>query len=167
MKKAWNRAREQEVSRQPPPRAGRWGLRREETMSAFGPFYPPLLQDVVNHAERLSELLLAHELAPPADEWAQAWVLGRAEEVARLTEHLIDSWRTRRLDEVQAAAALRDYVAAVHEGMAAHLGCTAPVCCGGSQATTRPTAPSDRSRTIFDGEPFEPWTDDRQRGAER
>jgi hypothetical protein len=126
-------------------------------MSAFGPFYPPRLQQVVNHAERLSELLMAHELSPPEDEWAQAWVMGRVEEVARFTEHVTSSWRGGRLDEASAAKALAGYLATVHEGMAVRLGCTSPVCCAAAEATTRPSPPSDGSRTIFDGDPFDAW----------
>lgn len=123
-------------------------------MAAFGPFYPPRLQEVVNHAERLSDLLTAHELSPPLNEWARAWVLGRAEEVARFTEHVVTSWRAGRLDDSAAAASLAGYVAAVHEGMAVHLACGAPSCCAAPEATTRPLPPSDGSRTIFDGDPF-------------
>jgi hypothetical protein len=133
-------------------------------MSAFGPFYPPRLQAVVNHAERLSELLVAHELSPPEDEWAQAWVLGRVEEVARFTEHVTGSWRQGRLDDRAAAAALAGYLATVHEGMAVRLGCASPSCCAAVEATTRPTPPSDGSRTIFDGDPFEAWPDSKRRG---
>jgi hypothetical protein len=53
-------------------------------MSTFGPFYPAALQETVNHAERLCEVLLAYELSPPSNEWAAAWTVGRAEEVTRI-----------------------------------------------------------------------------------
>jgi hypothetical protein len=129
------------------------------TVSAFGPFYPPALQEVVNHAERLADLLVAHELSPPHDEWAQAWLLGRASEVSHYAEHVVASWRAGRLDEAAAAAALDGYLDVVHEGMARHLPHASRGCCQARDATTRPLPPSAGSRTIFDGDPFDAWPD--------
>jgi hypothetical protein len=130
------------------------------TVSVFGPFYPPALQDLVNHAERLADVLVAHELSPPEDEWAQAWLLGRANEVTQYVEHVVASWRVRRLDELAAAGALEGYLAIVHDGMARHLAHAPKTCCRAPDATTRPLPPSAGSRTIFDGDPFEAWPDE-------
>jgi hypothetical protein len=105
-------------------------------VTVFGPFYPPALQAVVNHAERLAELLGVHELAPPTQEWAEAWTIGRADEVVRFVEEVVARWREGRVPDEHAAAALEDYLAALHEGLAKHLGCTAPSCCAGGEATT-------------------------------
>jgi hypothetical protein len=105
-------------------------------VNVFGPFYPPALQAVVNHAERLAELLGIHELAPPTQEWALAWTTGRADEVVRFVEHVVGLWRGEGLDEAAAAATLDGYLAALHEGLARHLGCEAPSCCTGDQTTT-------------------------------
>jgi hypothetical protein len=105
-------------------------------MTVFGPFYPPSLQAVVNHAERLSELLVVHELAPPTREWARVWMTGRADEIVRFTEHLVALWREGRLGDDEAAATLDGYLATLHEGLATHLRCPAPSCCEGSAATT-------------------------------
>jgi hypothetical protein len=116
-------------------------------MSAFGPFYPPELQVVVNHAERLSDLLVAHELSPPTDEWAVAWVVGRANEVAELALDVTSSWRAGTLDVTSAAAVLRTYLASLHEGMARHLAHTPARCCLSEDETTNPGAPSEGSRT--------------------
>jgi hypothetical protein len=128
-------------------------------VSAFGPFYPPALQETVNHAERLADLLVAHELSPPMDEWAQAWLLGRANEVAQYVEHVVASWRAGRIDGATAAGALEGYLAIVHDGMARHLPHAPRRCCVAPDATTRPLPPSLGSRTIFDGDPFEAWPD--------
>ena len=128
-------------------------------MSAFGPFYPPDLQAVVNHAERLADLLVAHELSPPEDEWAQAWLLNRAAEVAQYVEHVVASWRTGGVDEATAARALDGYLVIVHDGMARHLAHAPKTCCRAQDSTTRPLPPSVGSRTIFDGDPFEAWPD--------
>lgn len=105
-------------------------------MSVFGPFYPPALQAVVNHAERLSELLAIHELAPPTQEWAQAWMTGRADEIVRFVEHVVGLWQGGKVREAEAAATLDGYIAALHEGLSKHLGCKAASCCVGDEATT-------------------------------
>jgi len=128
-------------------------------MSTFGPFYPASLQETVNHAERLCEVLVAYELSPPSNEWAAAWTVGRADEVARFAEHVTASWRGGTLGERDASETLRGYLASVHEGMALHLGRIEPPCCAGDGCTTKPLPPSDGSRTIFDGEPLEPSED--------
>jgi hypothetical protein len=105
-------------------------------MNVFGPFYPPALQAVINHAERLSELLGIHELAPPTQEWALVWMTGRADEIVRFVEHVVALWREGTLTDADAAATLEGYLAAVHEGLKKHLKCDAPSCCVGDAATT-------------------------------
>ena len=114
-------------------------------MSVFGPFYPTELQAVVNHAERLSDLLTAHELAPPFDEWAKAWLVGRANEVVEFALDVTASWRGGALDEASAASALWGYLAALHEGMAKHLAGAPLVCCASDGETTKPAPASDGS----------------------
>jgi len=116
-------------------------------VNVFGPFYPPALQALVNHAERLSELLAVHELAPPTQEWAQVWMTGRADEVVRFVEHVVALWRGGKLKDADAAATLDGYLVALHEGLAKHLSCDAPSCCAGDAATTaRPARRGGRGR---------------------
>ena len=116
-------------------------------MNVFGPFYPPALQAVVNHAERLAELLGIHELAPPTQEWAQAWMTGRADEVVRFVEHVVGLWRCGKLRDVDAAATVDGYLVTLHEGLAKHLRCDSPSCCVGDAATTaRPARKEGRRR---------------------
>jgi len=105
-------------------------------VNVFGPFYPPALQAVVNHAERLTELLGVHELAPPTQEWAHVWMTGRADEIARFVEHVVVLWRAGELRDADATATLDGYLVALHEGLAKHLRCEAPSCCVGDAATT-------------------------------
>jgi hypothetical protein len=112
------------------------GHEASAVVSVFGPFYPPALQGAVNHAERLSELLAAHELAPPTERWAKVWTTGRADEVLRFAEHVVGLWQGGQLAEGGAAAMLEGYIEVVHEGIAAHLGCAAPSCCAAEAAET-------------------------------
>jgi hypothetical protein len=88
--------------------------------SRFIPRYPPALQQVVHHADRLCELIALRELIPPRDEWAAAWLYGRAEEMARFAQDILDSWREGRVEEVKASAMLEAYLASLQAGMAKH-----------------------------------------------
>ena len=109
---------------------------------AFGPFYPAILQPIVDHAERLWALVAVHELAPPSDEWATAWLVGRSEEIARVASEVLRSWHEEKTRDTEAAAELQAYLALVHGGLAKSLGCSAPACC---QAPAEGTA-DGRSR---------------------
>jgi hypothetical protein len=118
-------------------------------VNVFGPFYPPALQAVVNHAERLTELLGVHELAPPTQEWAQAWMTGRADEIVRFVEDVVVLWRAGEVGDADATATLDGYLVALHEGLAKHLRCGAPSCCVADAATTaRPARRDRRDRTV-------------------
>ena len=88
----------------------------------FGPFYPPTLQPSVDHAERLWGLVAVHELMPPSDAWAKAWVVGRSEEIARVASDILGSWSHGHTTDTEAAAALEGYLRVVHEGLAERLG---------------------------------------------
>ncbi|MGD0526351.1 MAG: hypothetical protein ABSE49_14465 [Polyangiaceae bacterium] len=112
---------------------------------AFGPFYPPTLQPVVDHAERLWGLVAIHELAPPSNEWASAWLHGRSEEIASVAFDVLRGWRSGEVCEAVAAASLEAYLATVHRGLAEHLGCPTPACC--RPAPTATGGPTGRSRT--------------------
>ena len=85
------------------------------------PRYPPTLQQVVNQADRLCELIAVHELTPPGDEWAAAWLFGRSEEMATLAQDILDSWRDGQTGEAKATAALEAYVVSLCEGLAKHV----------------------------------------------
>ena len=84
---------------------------------AFGPFYPAILQPIVDHAERLWALVAVHELAPPSDEWATAWLVGRSEEIARVASEVLRSWHEAKTRDTEAAAELQAYLALVHGGL--------------------------------------------------
>jgi hypothetical protein len=93
-------------------------------------FHPEGLQPVLRHAERLAALLFVYDLAPPSrDEAARLWLLGRAAEVERYAESVVDDWVMGRLDEGAAATALQRYVDAIHEGLGSMFGARAPSCC--------------------------------------
>ncbi len=87
---------------------------------SFPPYTPPL-QRILGRADRLCELIALHELAPPHDEWAAAWLHGRAEELAIFAQDLLDACRAGRVEEEKAGAALQDYLLSLEEGLARHV----------------------------------------------
>jgi hypothetical protein len=119
-------------------------------MSPFGPFYPPRLQARVNHAERLYGILLEQEeLATAARSTVPAWLIGRAGELEQVVSATVQQWRSGRRGGVEAAAALQEHLDALHDGLAAWLGVTAPTCCQGAAATTE-TAPLPAEQALVD-----------------
>jgi hypothetical protein len=91
---------------------------------------PPSLQHLLRHAERLAALLFIYDLTPPADDDAACrWLLGRAAEVDRYAESVVDDWAAGDLDEATAARRLAGYIDEMHRGIAAVLHVTAPACC--------------------------------------
>jgi hypothetical protein len=97
-------------------------------MGAFGPHYPPFLQDAVDHAERLVEVL--HAIDPrSARRGAASWLVGRASEVECLVAELTADWKKGTMAEQDAACAVNAYVHALHRGLAMNFGELAPSCC--------------------------------------
>ena len=68
-----------------------------------------------------------------------AWATGRADEIARFTEHVVELWRAAELADGAAATMLDGYLTVVHEGLARHLRCEAPPCCVAATAETAQT----------------------------
>jgi hypothetical protein len=88
------------------------------------------LEPVLCHAQRLAALLFVHELTPPhRNEVAGRWLLGRAAEVERFAESVVDDLALGLLDDRVAAATLQGYLSAIHVGLASMVGATAPSCC--------------------------------------
>jgi hypothetical protein len=108
----------------------------------FGPFYPAPLQEVVNHTERLAELLRTGRLvSAPLDAWAAAWMTGREGEIRRFVEHTLARRASGQVDDAAAAAILTGYLASLHQGMARRLRLVRPPCCtGAGEATAVPTS---------------------------
>ena len=118
------------------------GRRKATSVSVFGPFYPAKLQTVINHAERLFQLLVIYEIAPPREEWARVWTIGRAGEVETVAEDVVARWRCGPLRAAAAAASLQGYLDLLHQGLSTHLGCRIPSCC---LAILEVTAPPPRT----------------------
>ncbi len=102
------------------------------------------LQGVLRHAERLAALLFVHELTPPRrNEAACVWLLGRAAEVERYIETVVEDRQSGRIDPRDAAIVLQRYLDSLHAGLATVVGATSPSCCHPSPRRRRrgPPAP--------------------------
>ena len=99
----------------------------------FGPFYPPKLQAVVNHAERLAHALSSMEGRPPhgAGERVMAWIVGRHDEIEQFVRQVTVECTT----EAAALEAISAYLAALHHGFVVH-GLGPPPCCADPVAET-------------------------------
>ena len=120
-------------------------------MSPFGPFYPPRLQASVNHAERLYGILQEQEeLAAAARSTVPAWLIGRAGELEQVVAATVQQWRAGRHRTESAAAALDEHLDALHDGLAAWLGLTSPLCCHGAAAITEAAPLPPEQRALVD-----------------
>jgi hypothetical protein len=104
-------------------------------MRTFGPFYPQAFQSVISHAERLVGLLAEEEGRGGGNDMADAWLAGRAGEVERFVESLVADWREGRRSCESAADVVREYLKALHDGMAEYLHIPVPECCADAAAT--------------------------------
>jgi hypothetical protein len=105
----------------------------------FGPFYPPLLQEEVNHAERLVDLL--HRVpVPGADDEASAWLTGRAEEIECFVREVTTDWSAGRVRSISAAVAIGTYLDNLHRHLARRLGVETPRCCCPLEVTALPVS---------------------------
>jgi hypothetical protein len=106
-------------------------------MPAFGPFYPPVLQEAINHAERLS-IILARLPVAGADDAETAWIVGRVDEIACFVRAVARDWRAGGTQETRAATAIAAYIEVLHGGLAHRLGVGTLACCSLLDPTARP-----------------------------
>jgi len=108
-----------------------WPLRTP----TFGPYYPPRLQRVVDHAERLAQFLTVDRVASAVgDEWATAWLVGRSSEIEQVVRLVLERWWNGDGGETAAIVAIESYLGDLHNGMARHMQLSAAPCCDESLA---------------------------------
>lgn len=98
-------------------------------MRPASPFYPLVLQAVLNHAARLGELLGQRERTASPFEDGSLWLTGRATELHCVAAMAAVDWHEGRLSAKAAAGRLARYVRDLHDGMAMHLDIATPSCC--------------------------------------
>jgi hypothetical protein len=104
-------------------------------MPGFGPFYPPTLQEAVNHAERLATLLQRVPVNGAYND-STAWITGRAEEIACFVDAVTRDWHAGRLSNDGAARTIDRYIDTLHRDLDERPGVDAPRCCSAALAVT-------------------------------
>lgn len=110
----------------------------------FGPFYPPSLQSLVTHAERLVESLRHLDGEIAGAEWvdpnepteAELWLHGRPEEIETFVSDVIQEWRRGAISVDLAVGVLASYITDVHRGFASAFGRMSPGCCAAEEKRT-------------------------------
>jgi hypothetical protein len=97
-------------------------------VATFGPFYPPLLQDAVNHAERMVTMIERTPVPDAADE-ASAWLVGRAGEIECFVCAVLADWSEARISRGHAFIAINAYLKDLHHDLPRRLGVRRPRCC--------------------------------------
>ncbi len=118
--------------------------------SPFGPYYPLVLDAVMRHAERMSELLMLRERNTAPGAPGHGWLVGRAAELRCVAAVLGRDWHDGKLTPGAAAVELARYLRQNHDGLALHLNLERPSCCLASFAPlafTRALGSDPRSRT--------------------
>jgi hypothetical protein len=98
-------------------------------MTPFGPYYPLVLDAVMRHAERLTDLLSLRERALSHRDPGWPWLIGRAAELRCVASVLGADWHKGRIPADVAAVELAQYLRQLHRGLAEHLRIRKPGCC--------------------------------------
>jgi hypothetical protein len=123
-------------------------------MPGFGPFYPRVLQNAVNHAERLA-IWLRRQPGEQEGGEAAPWLTGRAAEVACIVDAVTREWQAGHVDTERAAKEIRMYVDELHVDLCALLGVEELGCCSAPGEPTAETMLSLR-KWVEAGEESEP-----------
>lgn len=138
-------------------------------MSLFEAEYPFQLQQVIDHAQRFVALLSsACARVEVSNERARVWLTGRAQEIETVLEAFVADWRSGKLPELAAVAAISSYLGAMHVGAEQHLGTgSEAACCQGEAASTIPLTPYGEDAAMADTFPGSPaaLADSRRPGA--
>lgn len=115
-------------------------------MTVFGPFYPSALQQSINHAERLVDVLSVHQECAKGGE---IWLTGRTDEIQCFVRDVAADWQRGRRSEQDAVRAIDDYLDDLHLSLALFYGQELPACCQAVVARTAvPARPEARTRVL-------------------
>jgi hypothetical protein len=103
--------------------------------------YPPELEAVLQHAQRLREFIGRKERGTYIVDAGGPWIAGRSGEIQCVVALMAIDWHEGRQTTAEAIASLNRYLRALHDGLAMHLDIDQPPCC----RTPREPSPSKRS----------------------
>jgi hypothetical protein len=97
-------------------------------MASVHRIYPPFLQEALDHAARLVDVLVSLE-SDTARFARKRWLVGRAAEAECVVEAVTQDWGRGAISDANAVRSILAYVQALHRGLAVQLGELAPACC--------------------------------------
>lgn len=114
----------------------------------FGRPVPPALQEPMQHAERLCEVLARLE-ERGSSERARAWLVGRREEIEKVLSLVVYDWAAKIRTDQEACASVVEYLAELHSAVRRLFGLE-PVldCCFGDVVATEPVHLEDTTRQV-------------------
>jgi hypothetical protein len=116
--------------------------------SVFGRPVPSLLEDPMQHAERLCGVLARLEASGPSEQ-ARAWLIGRREEIEKVLSLVIDDWSAKLRTEEDARASVVEYLAELDDAAARLFGLEAVLDGGfGHVVATEPIRLEDATRQV-------------------
>jgi hypothetical protein len=117
-------------------------------VSLFGRHYPPELQEAMQHAERLCDVVSRLEGKRPTG-LAGAWLIGRREEMEKVLSLVVDDWRAKRRADEETLASVLEYLAELHAAVRRLFGLEAVLdCCFADVVATEPIALEDATRAV-------------------
>jgi hypothetical protein len=120
---------------------------------AFSRRYPPELDAVLQHAQRLREFIARKERATYIFDPGGSWITGRSGEIQCVVAIVAMDWHEGRHCTDGAVVSLNRYLRGLHDGLAMHLDIEQPPCCRPprDRPTPRPRRPAKRGERSSTG----------------
>jgi|HubBroStandDraft_6_1064221.scaffolds.fasta_scaffold147663_2 hypothetical protein len=109
--------------------------------------YPPELDAVLQHAQRLREFIARKERATYILDPGGPWIAGRSGEIQCVVAIVALDWHEGRHGTEGAVVSLNRYLRELHDGLAMHLDVGQPPCCRPPRDRPTPRSPARRDRS--------------------
>ncbi len=117
-------------------------------MRILNPKCPRPFRSVVGHAERFCELIARLPLPDSRDERADAWLVGRSDEVRLVLELALGDWASGRRSAEDAIRSMTAYLLDLHAGAREALGVSGDFGCCEEDASTIVGSYDDETRVL-------------------
>jgi len=108
--------------------------------------YPPELDAVLQHAQRLREFIARKERSTYIFDPGGPWIAGRSGEIQCVVALVALDWHEGRHGTEGAVLSLNRYLRGLHDGLAMHLDIDQPPCCRSPRDRPTPKSRAGRER---------------------
>ena len=108
--------------------------------------YPPELDAVLQHAQRLREFVARKERGTYIFDAGGPWIAGRSGEIQCVVALVALDWHEGRHGTEGAVLSLNRYLRGLHDGLAMHLDIDQPPCCRSPRDRPTPKSRAGRER---------------------